>query len=185
MTHKMHLLPSSVVMVLLCLPSIAFAKIAHPTLAGLVHGADVIVLARVGEVPSTQNRERIAKAQVLEVWKGAAGKEVSFRAFPTWACDTSTAIEGETVVLFLVGSRTSSIMSIAHAGRGRIPVKSVEGQDRVLLAMPVGRSVKSPAKASTQQSWIEWIGIDELRGKVALLMKQKLRGGSATVGVAA
>jgi hypothetical protein len=84
---------------------------------------------------------------------GRASSCFYFVAEPTWTCDTSDAVAGETVLLFLsrvreqtierpnlgkppvrVGAaKQQALFYIAHSGRGRMPVRQVNGQTYVTL----------------------------------------------------
>jgi hypothetical protein len=70
-------------------------------------------------------RLKVATAQVIETWKGKPEREVRYVASPSWVCDTSYAEVGERVVLFLVRRTDSTFLAIAHAGRGRMPLRDV------------------------------------------------------------
>jgi hypothetical protein len=108
----------------------ALAKVASIRLEQMVSRSDLVVVARVVSVSQARaDGPRVAKAKVLETWKGATGAAVEYRASPTWACDISEAFEGETVVLFLVKSKGAKLLSIAHAGRGRMPLREVKGRE--------------------------------------------------------
>ena len=118
-----------------------------PTLEALTKNAKVIVVARVEEVVTEQPEnptnasgireitweKRVATAKVLDVWKGTAGEKVQFRASKSWTCDVSTAIAGETVILFLVDDPKDSVMAIAYSGIGRLPIENNNGNSTVLL----------------------------------------------------
>jgi hypothetical protein len=107
------------------------------SLKRLVAGSDLIVVAKVTKVedgpadPKPRDERfsavRVASAEVIETWKGAPVREVRFRASPIWTCDISTAKEGEEVVLFLTRGEGKPIMMIGHAGRGRLPLRVVQG----------------------------------------------------------
>ncbi len=119
-------------------PKVSFGDTVMPTLEGLTQGANVIVVAQVEEITvnepesagdassvrETGRGMRIATARVVEVWKGTAGERVQFRASPSWACDDSTAVVGETVILFLNNESNNSVMSIAYNGVGRLPIEN-------------------------------------------------------------
>lgn len=110
-----------------------------PTLEQLTKNSKLVVVAQVEEIvtePSAGGgnlsgvreiawEKRVATARVLEVWKGTiAGETVRFRASKTWTCDVSTAVVGETVVLFLTDDpKDSAVMAIAFNGIGRLPVE--------------------------------------------------------------
>jgi hypothetical protein len=97
------------------------------------NGASVIVVAEVTGVSDEPSGLRVARARVKEAWKGSPGSEVSFRASPTWACDTSTAVPGETILLFLYPTPGEPFMSIVTYGSGRIQIKDERGKSFVLL----------------------------------------------------
>jgi hypothetical protein len=134
------LLHASVLVMAIVLPEASLARIAMPSLEELTKNAKLIVVARVEEIVTEAPLEagdtsgvrpiswekRVATARVLEVWKGntGAGETVKFRASKSWTCDASTAVRGETVVLFLADDpKDSSLMEIASNGIGRLPVQ--------------------------------------------------------------
>jgi hypothetical protein len=127
-----------VVAVLMSFPAVARAKVAEIPLKELVAQSDVIVLVTVSKVEDgpagikTEDdrffpRVRVATAQVIETWKGTPLREVRYVASPLWTCDISNAERGERVVLFLERRKDSPIMMIAHSGRGRMPLRRIEG----------------------------------------------------------
>src|SRR5262249_39505911 len=108
-------------------------------LKDLVDRSDRIVLAKVSAIEDgpadirTENdrffpRVKVAKAQVIETWKGTPFREIRYVASPLWTCDIADAESGERVVLFLKSRKGSPIMMIAHLGRGRMPLREVEGK---------------------------------------------------------
>ncbi len=117
----------------------------------------MIVLGKVIEV-SIVKGVRFARVNVLKTYKGPELHEIFFLAQPTWVCDTSKAIEGETTLLFLRSYRDTregldqmylsplvsrkdlaqaglgtSIFSIVDSGRGRMPVHLIKGQEYATL----------------------------------------------------
>jgi hypothetical protein len=97
----------------------------------LVQGSDIIVVAKVESVSNPLIAligKRYAKAKVMDVWKGAQMEQIEFRASPTWSCDTSSAIKGETVLLFLKKGDESRSYAIMRSGTGRMPVRTVDGK---------------------------------------------------------
>lgn len=106
----------------------AEAKVARIDFRELVSMSDVIVVAKVESVSRSLSGNRNAFARVKQVWKGKPGANVKFLASPTWTCDTSTAIKGETIVLFLTRVMRLGPFHIAHSGRGRMPVRVVRGR---------------------------------------------------------
>jgi hypothetical protein len=128
-----------VVQVLMSFPAAVWAKVAEIPLKELVAQSDLIVLAKVSKVEDgpaeikTEDdrsfpRVKVAAAEVIETWKGRSLREVRYVASPLWTCDISSAETGERVVLFLVSGKDSPIMMIAHSGRGRMPLRQVEGK---------------------------------------------------------
>lgn len=83
----------------------ANAKVGSTTLESISRAADVIAVAQVEQIRiigSGNQGKRVAVAKVLHSLKGVkAGQKVAFLAQPTWACDLSRAVAGETVMLFL------------------------------------------------------------------------------------
>jgi len=105
-----------------------FAKVASVQFSNLVANCELIIVAKVESVSSPLIGKRYAKARVTEVWKGTNTPTVEFLASPTWTCDISEAKKGETVLLFLTKSDKSRSYSIAHSGRGRLPLRTVAGK---------------------------------------------------------
>ncbi|MBI3923230.1 MAG: hypothetical protein HY318_17550 [Armatimonadetes bacterium] len=85
-------------------------------------------MAKVESVSRSLSGKRYAFARVKQVWKGKPGANVKFLASPTWTCDTSTAVKGETIVLFLTRVMRLGPFHIAHSGRGRLPIQKVHGR---------------------------------------------------------
>jgi len=111
--------------------AVVLAKVGKMALEELVADSKVIVVATVSKVEdspaNTKSRDkrlsavRVATAEVIETWKGAPAREVSFRASPTWTCDVADAETGEQVVLFLTRREGAPSLTIGHSGRGRMP----------------------------------------------------------------
>jgi len=81
-------------------PPVAARK-ARTDIVELSARSDAIAVARVDRV-LLHGGMRIAVATVLRPIKGLnANQRFSFLAEPTWTCDSSTAVLGETVLLFL------------------------------------------------------------------------------------
>jgi len=121
----------------------ADASVTRITLKELVDGSDLIVVATVTKVehmpPDADLREeldspfQVATARVVEVWKGNAGPEIRYISSPTWMCDISGAEPGERVVLFLTKQDSERFLLIEHAGRGRMPIRDVNGQPHATI----------------------------------------------------
>jgi hypothetical protein len=139
MRSRTFLLSTLILTLALALPKTSSARAAMPTLEELTKSAQLIVVARVEEISTDKSdaaghfsgvsaiswKKRVATARVLEVWKGtAAGETVKFRASKSWTCDVSTAVVGETVVLFLTDdAKDPAVMAIAFNGIGRLPLE--------------------------------------------------------------
>lgn len=133
----------------ICLPGGLRAEVKEVDFKDFATRCDLIVAAKVSKVedgPAHLVRMdpgmpalRVATAQVIETWKGAPVREVRYVGSSSWVCDTSSAEKGERVVLFLERRKDSAIMSIAHAGRGRMPLREVGArvyavlQDEIIL----------------------------------------------------
>jgi hypothetical protein len=101
---------------------------------------------------------KIARVKVLETYKGRKLDELSFVAQPTWTCDISDAVRGETALLLLhsyTNPRTTSehplfsprpsreeleaegagkaIFLLMDSGRGRMPLRTIAGQQYATL----------------------------------------------------
>lgn len=106
----------------------SFAKVASIQFPDLVANSDLIVVAKVESVSSRLLGKKYAKARIAEIWKGAKMERVEFLASPTWMCDISEAKKGETVLLFLTKGGESRSYVTAHSGRGRLPLRTVDGK---------------------------------------------------------
>jgi hypothetical protein len=122
---------------ILVLPGLSFGDAPMPNLEDLTSDADLIAVAKVESIatePSQPHNDssasvikgdkRVAYAEILDVWKGASGESVRFLASPTWECDVSTALVGETVLLFLTDDPQNPYKTIAYNGIGRLPVEN-------------------------------------------------------------
>jgi hypothetical protein len=125
----------------------ATASVRDVTLKELAAKSDLIVIATVtkiedgpeglGRVDPGMPALKVATAQVNETWKGKPVGEIRYVASPSWVCDTSVARKGEVVVLFLEKVKDSPIMTITHAGRGRLPRHDVKGKAYVTLGSEI------------------------------------------------
>jgi hypothetical protein len=139
------------------------ARVRSIKLSELIRGSDYIVLARVDRV-LTIDGLKVAKAVSRQALKGPPnGKAFYFIADRTWTCDISAAETGETALLFLVRARSDRIerrmirmptahvtlkplFHIADSGRGRMPLRTVNGQTYVTLWTD---DVELPARITT------------------------------------
>src|SRR5215472_4655258 len=134
-----------------------YAKVGSVEFSTLVREADVIVLGTVVDV-TTVKGVKVARVKVLETYKGRKVDELFFLAQPTWVCDISEAVKGETALLFLssytnprsgmermflspLPSRKElegtdvgkAMFLIIDSGRGRMPLRTVKGQQYATL----------------------------------------------------
>lgn len=137
----------------------ARAEVAEIALKDLIAHSDLIVVVTVTKIePAPDIAEhvaapfrpvKVATARVVETWKGAAVREVRFVASPTWTCDTADAREGEKLVLFL-DRHGNAPTTIAHAGRGGMSIRDVEGKPHATLSnqviLPEGTKTISETK---------------------------------------
>jgi len=133
--HMSSILASTCVALLFC-SQIAEAKISAQYIAELIQSSDEVVIATVTEVseasPSTGGI-RFATAETQRTLKGAPLRTVRFNASPGWICSTARADIGETVLLFLYGSKDGNF-TIAMAGRGYMPLRDVGGKTYATLS---------------------------------------------------
>ena len=109
------------------------ADIGIIPLRQLVSQVDLIVVAHIIRIELEQQGEArfgVAIARVDEVWKGSTDLELRVNLARWSACDISTAIKGEQVLLFLERDPASggSDYRIGHQGRGRMPIETIDGQ---------------------------------------------------------
>jgi len=147
------------------------ASVGRIRLPDLIKHSDAIVLARVDGLLSFDGLIT-ARATAVRVLKGdpAPGASFYFVADSTWACDISTAVRGETALLFLrrgksdrverrlIGKPTARVMAepfyfIEHSGRGRMPVRRLKGQQVVTpsgeIEMPRSLRQRTPLPRGT------------------------------------
>jgi hypothetical protein len=136
------------------------AEVREVSLKVLIAKSEMIIVAKVSKledgpadikpVEARYPAVKVATAGVIETWKGAKCGEVRFVASPTRYCDIADARVGERVVLFLEKLKGSTIMMIAHVGRGRMPVREVEGESYAMLPSEVRspKGIKMSVKLS-------------------------------------
>jgi len=154
-------------------PASTRREVATISLASLVEMSDVIGVGMVvGEF------DGVATFEMLHAWKGADGfdSRTTFRATPTWTCDTSTAVMGEVSVMFLkakgADDEGAHEYAIAHSGRGRMPLSPDAGKARVVfqdIAMPVIMGSMRCAEES-KTPWQFTADLVALRAQVVLAM---------------
>ena len=127
----------------------AAADVSEISLGQLTASAEEIVVGRVAAVREIALADgapiHVADVDVVERWKGEPHDRVHYLADGTWTCDTSQACVGETCLLFLAplaelpdeapvpadrfaqGAGGRPLLQVAHAGRGRMPLREVAG----------------------------------------------------------
>jgi hypothetical protein len=131
----------------------AFAKVASISFDELIQSSDLIVVAKVESVSRPLIGKRYAKATIAAVWKGPKTEKVEFLASPTWTCDISEAKKGETVLLFLIKSDESRSYSIAHSGRGRMPLRLVDAKTYATFWPDIRIPNQTPTIAGPDPKW--------------------------------
>jgi hypothetical protein len=165
-------------------PAPARASVASITLKELVGRSDLIVVARETKVedgPADLNLGedvkspiKVATARIVEVWKGKAGPDVRYIASPTWTCDISEAKVGESVVLFLSKSKSVPFMFIEHSGRGRMPIRDVNGRRHAtiwVIDIELPRGVKTIPGPEPEYGFIRSVVVDDLKQAVGQVVK--------------
>src|SRR5688572_4032428 len=90
------------------------AKVMPTDLKKLTRHSDAIAVARVYQV-TTIGGVKVARATVLRSLTGMhANQQFAFIAQPTWSCDGSTAVQDETVLIFLSQPILDSYFLKAH-----------------------------------------------------------------------
>lgn len=173
---------------LICTALPAFARVATLSTGELTKLSDVIVLAKVNRIFERGN-VRVASAGILTRFKGKTQMQtVEFVACQTWTCDTSDAVLGETVLLFLdpanikrgvtmngqdiakasamASKQGITLFELTHSGRGRVQVMESKG----LRQMKVYRYKDGP-----QDEWL-------ISANHALAKTCKVRSQTSTAG---
>ncbi len=130
-----------------CLSAGSEAKVATISLGEMARHSDFILVAKVDHVVIRAG-VKIARIRAIQFIKGGTERPIAFVAEPTWRCDTSAAVGGERVLLYL--SRASNertvngqnlgavkaackregtqLFELSHSGRGRIRLNLHKGQ---------------------------------------------------------
>jgi len=125
------------------------AKVGTISIGELALESDLILVAEVQRV-EVKAGVRIARVRVIRFVKGEAECPIAFVAEPTWTCDTSAAVPGERVLLYLTaavdrrertlnGKNVGAVQAsckregtqlyvLSHSGRGRIRLSLTKGQ---------------------------------------------------------
>ena len=99
--------------------------ISSMQLANMVGGSEVVVVGLVVAVA-----DGVGRVEILSTLKGPPDlpSHASFRARPTWVCDISGAVLGETGLFFLERDTEGEHYQLRHSGRGRMPVVTAGGR---------------------------------------------------------
>lgn len=155
----------------------------------LVRKADVVALGKVVGVDLI-NGVKIARVKVLQTYKGHRLDVLSFVAQPTWTCDISDAVTGETALLLLhsysnsrntseqplfspraspakleAGGAAKPIFLLMHSGRGRMPVRTIAGQQYVTLwadEVRLPASIRTVTGPQPKSSYIRSVRLTEI-----------------------
>jgi hypothetical protein len=167
-THALALLA-------LAWPAQGFSYVLSIPLARLVAESDLIVVATVESVRKpflALFGKKRAVARVIEVWKGAPGETVRFRASPGWTCDISDAVVGETVLLFLCRRVGTSTLDIAHHGRGRMPIRTLQGSDHATFwQVMIDKGTETIEGPDPRYSFIRSVSLATLKRLVETALK--------------
>jgi hypothetical protein len=138
------------VVVGICFAAGSRAEVRQIDLEDLAEHSDLVVVAEVVKIEDgpahlkadegTKGPLDVATARVIETWKGNPSREVRYVVSPDHMCDISHAEKGERVVLFLESKRwrrDKTYKSIAHSGRGRMPLGQVKGESYAVLQADV------------------------------------------------
>jgi hypothetical protein len=144
----------------------ASAKIGPIALADLARGSDHVVMARVASMTEDGSHQAWARLEIIETWKGAPAASLEVLASPTWTCDVSTAEPGETALFFLYDMRTAGRCSIAHAGRGRMPMSADRAWARawtVDVVMPQDVETRPiPGQDAVGDAWVDATAMERI-----------------------
>jgi hypothetical protein len=113
-------------------------KVPVATLGDLTDRAKIIVVGEVTAVNGDWRSApgelyRVADVRVTKVLKGPADlRQIRYVAQGTWTCDITGGEVGERGVYFLseskLGAAAGLVYSIAHSGRGRMELRTIEGE---------------------------------------------------------
>lgn len=170
-------------------------KVMEINLEHLVCYSDRIVVGRVDDVVkvdrgSPQDGQpptvSIADVTVLRTLKGEEGPRVLYPAHRTWVCDTTQAVLGETVLLFLTEERVfrdeepelrvnvrdrlgdHPLLRVVWSGRGRMPFwRNTEGERVVYwgdVRMP--EDLAAGPGPDAEKSWVHSLPIEALEQRI-------------------
>lgn len=127
----MYRLMAATLLVAFLFVSAVPAAIVHRTFTEVAPEAERVVLGLVESVEEFPEGTRIAKIKVLETWRGRDEPRLLVDVTITFACDISKAIPGETALFLLVKPADFDELRLVYVGRGRLPVKEIDGESYV------------------------------------------------------
>jgi hypothetical protein len=165
--------------------TLAQAKVALMSPAALTRSSPIIAVVRVRRVETIEG-VKVARATVVTPLKGTtADATLLVVAEPTWECDTSHAVAGETVLIFLVplpatpGLQSSDrlrkaaqrlgagtgLFLISNSGRGRVPVRELDGR----LWVERGYGWEDASTSTRKMAGGDWMPLDDAKRYVRRL----------------
>jgi hypothetical protein len=142
----------SLLFLFVLLAAVAPASVASVSLPDIARQSDLIVIADVTSLDTVQGM-KVAMAEVRHGYKGNP-LTVRFLAQPTWKCDTSTAVVGERVLLFLAkGSRYPADSRQARLGKSGVYMLSHSGRGRVVLRQSAAGWIAGVDRYDRSQPW--------------------------------
>ena len=111
----------------------AEAKVAPIEFRDMIEKADMIVIGTVDSVGPVKGEPSRAHLKIIEVLKGKSGEQIDVYVNKTWTCDASKATRGERILLFTAKDSRTGRYRIYRAGRGRMPIVTVNGTDYATL----------------------------------------------------
>lgn len=160
----------------LLFPLAASARLSSMNIDHLIVYSDEIVLAKVTELLPSSAAERdvvFATVSVEKTYKGSLRGSFLLRASPGVICDSSMAIKDETALFFL-NRGDDGIYYIQFAGRGRMPLRQVNGRTYASLWSEVLLPKDAPTIAGpdAQSSYVSSVELGYLE---ALIRKYRDR----------
>jgi hypothetical protein len=174
----------------------ASAKVGSATLEEMAEGSEVIAVVDDVKIHSV-NEVHIAEATVSKIVKGPSDlKTLYFVASPTWTCDISAAEEGESALVFLhkISDRSAvfdkdlgydfelpaegydPLYQVSHSGRGRMPIREVDGEKYAEIwlgdvRLPKGLETK-PGR-EPEYDFIQDVKLDEILGTLKKIVPKR------------
>jgi len=174
----------------------ASARVGSLTLEEMAEGSDLIAVVDDVKVHSV-NEVHIAEASVSRILKGPSNlKTLYFVASPTWTCDISAAQDGESSLVFLhkISDRSKvfhkdlgydfelpaegydPLYQVSHSGRGRMPIREVNGENYAEIwlgdvRLPKGLETK-PGR-DPDYDFIQDVKLDEILGTLKKIVPKR------------